>query len=213
MVVNTWLECMDSEPGTLPCILVVGDSMSAIGWLFRSSKLESLPGVEHDAHLFVARHLATAVLKEHDACLASKHIKCKMNITTDLLSFSGTSERGKPHPLASTDPPNDILTQRFLDELTEQVPESFKISPLPDEILSFVTRALQIAASSLGAAKSPAARTMTGFGGDGKGSEKNYGNSNDPLLTLLSHHESEILSKAFLNCYRTARSLDASGRP
>ena len=102
MVVNVWLECLDSE-GNQPCILAVGDSTSAIGWLFKTSKLESLPDGGYDAHLFVARHLAN-VLIEHNCCLASQHIRGEANVVADLLSFSGQSERGKPHPLASDDP-------------------------------------------------------------------------------------------------------------
>ena len=43
MVVNIWLECIDA-PANHPCILVVGDSTSSIGWLFKTSKLASLPG-------------------------------------------------------------------------------------------------------------------------------------------------------------------------
>jgi hypothetical protein len=169
MAVNVWLECLDAAPGSLPCILALGDSTSAIGWLFKSSKLEAAHGAGHDAHLFVARKLAT-VLIDYDACLASQHIKGEMNVVADLLSFSGTSERGKPHPLPDDDPQNDVLTQRFLHELTEQVPAAFNISQLPNEVLSFVTRALQIAASSLGVAKSPGTRTTTGSGADGLGS-------------------------------------------
>jgi hypothetical protein len=162
MVVNVWLECLDA-PANFPCILAIGDSTSAIGWLFKSSKLSTLPGNQHDAHLFVARKLAT-VLIDHDACIASQHIRGKLNVVADLLSFSGTSERGKPHPLAHDDPPNDTLTQRFRNDLTEQVPENFEISQLPREILYFVMRALQIAASSLGVAESPDMRMPTASG-------------------------------------------------
>ena len=167
MVVNVWLECLDST-SPYPCILAIGDNTSAIGWLFRSSKLALSPGTQHDAHLFVARTLAT-VLINHDACVASQHIKGELNVVADLLSFSGLSERGKAHPLAHDDPPppNDVLTQRFLDELTEQVPANFVISQLPREVLSFVSRVLQIAASSLGVVRSPATRTPTESGADG----------------------------------------------
>ena len=99
MVVNVWLECLDAPANDQPCILAIGDSSSAIGWLFKTSKLGATPGGEHDAHLFVARHLAT-VLMDNSCCIASQHIKGDMNVVADLLSFSGTSERGKPHLLA-----------------------------------------------------------------------------------------------------------------
>ena len=165
MVVNVWLECLDST-SPYPCILAIGDSTSAIGWLFRSSKLAMLPGTGHDAHLFIARTLAT-VLINHDTCIASQHIKGELNVVADFLSFSGLSEREKPHPLVHDNPPNDILTLRFLDELTEQVPVDFAISQLPREVLSFVSRVLQIAALSLGVARNPATRTPTECGDDG----------------------------------------------
>ena len=100
-----------------------------------------LPGTGHDAHLFVARTLAT-VLINHNACIASQHIKGELNVVADFLSFSGLSERGEPHPLAHDNPPNNVLTQQFLDKLTEQVPVDFVIFQLPREVLSFVSRVL-----------------------------------------------------------------------
>ena len=127
MVVNVWLECIDA-PANFPCILAIGDSTSAIGWLFKSSKLSTLPGHQHDAHLFVARKLATELI-DHDAYIASQHIKGgELNVVADLLSFSGTGERENPHPLAHDNPPNDVLTQRFRTDLTEQGPENFALS-------------------------------------------------------------------------------------
>ena len=137
MVVNIWLECLDpTTPG--PCILAIGDSTSAIGWLFRSSKLDPSPGAGHAAHLFVARTLAE-ILINHAACIASQHILGEQNLVADLLSFSSSGDRGKPHPLAHDDPPSDVLTQRFRDELTGQVPANFVISQLPNEVLFFVS--------------------------------------------------------------------------
>ena len=47
------------------------------------------------------------------------------------------------------------------------MPANFWISQLPREVLYFVTRALQIAASSLGAAKKPETKMPTAFGADG----------------------------------------------
>ena len=167
MVVNVWLECIDSGHHELPCILAIGDSSSAIGWLFRTSALDlTLP--IHRAHPMVARHLASLLI-EHDCCLASQHLRGDHNVVADLLSFSGASKRGKRHPLAQDNPPNDVLTDRFLSMLTEQVPANFVISQLPSEVLSWVTLALQTAASSGRAAKSPETKNSTGFGVDGTG--------------------------------------------
>ena len=167
MVVNIWLECLDSNDNQV-CILAVGDNTSAIGWLFKSSKLDPT-SPSHMAHLLAARHLAT-LLMNHGCCIASQHIKGELNVVADLLSFVGEDDRGKHHPLAHDHPPNDVLTQRFHDHLPSQVPESFAISQLPNEILSWVTLVLQTMESSLIAAKKGGTKTQTGFGGDGQGS-------------------------------------------
>ncbi|KAI2493346.1 hypothetical protein MHU86_21191 [Fragilaria crotonensis] len=162
MVVNIWLECIDAPQNDQPCILAIGDSTSAIGWLFKTSTLDLESGA-HRAHLMVARHLASLMMN-NDCCIASQHIKGEFNVVADLLSFAGESERGKRHPIAHDDPPDDVLTNRFLTILTEQVPENFKISPLPSEVLSWVMLVLQTAASSWTAAKSPAMKEPIGYG-------------------------------------------------
>ena len=177
MVVNVWLECLDTT-STQPCILAVGDNTSAIGWLFRTASLEQA-GNTHDAHLFVARTLATLLL-DHECCIASQHIKGELNVVADLLSFAGTGERGKPHPLAFDNPPDDVLTQRFRSNLASQVPENFEISPLPNAILCWITRVLQIAASSLGAAKRADTKMQIECGGDGLDSVGKPGTSMTP---------------------------------
>ena len=168
MVVNVWLECLD-RTSTQPCILAIGDNTSAIGWLFRTASLNH-DGQAHKAHLFVARTLATLLL-DHDCCIASQHINGELNVVADLLSFAGSGERGKHHPLAYDNPPDDILTQRFLRYLAPQVPENFKISPLPNAILCWITHVLQIAASSLTVAKKDGTRTPTECGDDGSDSD------------------------------------------
>ena len=165
MVVNVWLECRDPS-NDQECILAVGDSTSAIGWLFKSSGFEPDGGI-HDAHLMVARHLAS-LLTKHNCCLASQHIRGELNVVADFLSFAGSNERGKKHPLAPDDPPNDVLTLRFRKHLTSQVPENFLISQLPEEILSWVTLVLQTATLSLEAAKKGATRERTASGDVGK---------------------------------------------
>ena len=168
MVVNIWLECIDSTMGELPCILAIGDSTSAIGWLFKTAGLDTTIPI-HRAHLMVARHLASLLIT-HDCCLASQHLRGELNVVADLLSFAGESGRGKEHPLAHDDPPNDILTERFLLTLTEQVPANFSISQLPREVLSWVMLVLQIAASSGTVVRSLETKSRIEFGGDGLGS-------------------------------------------
>ena len=194
MVINVWLEC-DAPDSQQSCILAIGDSTSAIGWLFKSSKLDPSSGA-FDAHLVVARHLAT-LLTTSSCCLASQHIRGESNVVADLLSFTGSNERGKPHPLAADHPPNDVLTQRFRDRLPSQVPENFRIYQLPDEIISWVRSVLQIAISSLGAAKRRVTKGPTESGDDGLDSASTpetlqtlssfrYPSSNESFLPKLS---------------------------
>jgi hypothetical protein len=100
------------------------------------------------------------------------HCLPALNNVADLLSFAGSLTRAgdKTHPLAADDPPNDILTQRFHSAYPEQIPANFAISQLPDEILSWASRVLQITASSLTADKKAATKTTAASGVDGSDS-------------------------------------------
>ena len=193
MVVNIWLECLDATTGDFPCILAVGDSTSAIGWLFKTAGLD-LTGTLHKSHLMVARHLATLLI-DHDCCLASQHLRGSLNVVADLLSFSGESERGKPHPIAHDDPPDDILTDRFLSVLTEQVPANFAISPLPKEVLSWVTRVLRTAALSLTVVKNPGTKTPTASGAAGRASDGAPGSQMTPSSLCYLTTNRNFMSK------------------
>jgi hypothetical protein len=51
--------------------------------------------------------------------------------------------------VAFDDPADDILTHRFHSSFPQLIPQHFEISPLPDEILSFVEQALRITESSM----------------------------------------------------------------
>jgi hypothetical protein len=73
----------------------------------------------------------------HDACLAGQHLKGLSNVVFDLLSYDETCD-GKRHRLAYDHPSDAVLNQRFHYHLPSQIPESFTISPLPDEISSWV---------------------------------------------------------------------------
>ena len=164
MAVNIWLECL--RPGSSEsCILAIGDNTSAIGWLHHTTNL--LPDcAAHKAHLIVARHIATLLI-ENDCCIGTQHVKGELNVVTDLLSFVGNS-RGKAHPLAFDNPPNDVLSYRFLNSpISNQVPSNFRIEQLPEEMLSWISHVLQIAASSLTVARRDGTKHMTEFGGGG----------------------------------------------
>ena len=169
MVANIWLLIIELESlGALEeCILALGDSTSAIGWLFKSGKLPS-QSLYFEAVQFVARKLAELVLGSSH-CLASQHLQGEHNVVPDLLSFAG-SQRGEPHPLASDFPSDEELTQRFHTYAPQLIPPGFVISPLPSEISSFVLQALQIAESSWSRDKKRPTKGKTGLGDGGSAS-------------------------------------------
>ena len=91
-------------------------------------------------------------------------------MVADWLSFVGDG-RGKEHPLAFDNPPDDILTERFIKLLPSQVPENFRTEPLPSsEILSWVVLVLRIAESSLTDDKKGATKDRTAPGDGGRDS-------------------------------------------
>jgi hypothetical protein len=151
----------DDDP--FPCILAIGDSTSAIGWLFNTSRLSA------DEPCHAAHHMIARDIMSHNACLATQHIKGTANAVADLLSYDGTRD-GKRHPLAYDNPSDAVLTQRFHSHLPSQIPESFTISPLPGEISSWICQVLQLAESSLTANKKLHLKTSTETGDDGRAS-------------------------------------------
>jgi hypothetical protein len=108
--VTAWLECLDSGDDAEECILALGDNTSALGWIYRSSRVKPT-FASYRAIQTVARHLATVFL-DSTHCLASQHLKGGHNVVADLLSFAG-HDRDKPRPLAADNPSDLVLTQRF----------------------------------------------------------------------------------------------------
>ena len=174
MAVNAWLECSHSEPTDLDCCLVLGDNTSALGWLHNTTRLYSSEAAK-EAHYFVARTLATCVIKAN-CCLASQHIKGEHNIVADLLSFRGT-HRDKYHPIAHDDPPDAELTRRFHCHYSRQIPKAFRILPLPSEILCWFSQVVAIAQSSWTPARKDPMRSRTGYSAGGEDSAQEPGST------------------------------------
>jgi hypothetical protein len=147
VVVTIWLvllKCakLGSEQA---CMLALGDNTSAVGWLYKSSKLR--PDSLHCKPVqLIARKLTRLVITSTH-CLASQHIKGNQNAVSDLLSFAGTAH-GHLHPLAPDLPTDHALTQCFHTHLLQLIPKDFAISPLPSKISSFLIQALQTIESS-----------------------------------------------------------------
>jgi hypothetical protein len=196
MAVNVWLECLVATAND--CMLALGDSASAVGWLHNSSRL-NVKWAAHEAHLVVAQKVALLAL-DAGCGLASQHLQGDLNTVADLLSFAGgiTRAGGKRHPVAFDDPPDDIITQRFHLCCSEQMPKNFRMSPLPNKISSWVLSVLQIAASSLTVASKEATSPKTGPGDGGSVSAPkpdgaltlsslNYPQSEGTLRPILHH--------------------------
>jgi hypothetical protein len=166
MLVTIWLTILEcnQEGSHQNCILVMGDNTSAIGWMHKSGKLKP-ESIYHKPVQLIARQVARLMLHSSH-CLASQHIKGEENVVSDLLSFAG-NVRGYDHPLALDTPSDETLTQRFHDHLPQMIPEGFVISPLPNEISSFVIQALQMTESSLNLNKKNLTKSGTEPGDDG----------------------------------------------
>jgi hypothetical protein len=155
-LINVWLVCLDDPMGSR-CLLALGDSTTAIGWVWRSGR------VDHSSVCFeviqeTARKLASLLI-DSSHVLATQHLQGTLNIVADLLSFTQT--RDKFNPIAFDDPPEDVLTQRFHSYLPSQIPSNFVISHLPNEILSWVTQQMVLLESSLIQSRKKATKMTT----------------------------------------------------
>jgi hypothetical protein len=158
LAVTRWLQIWET-PEPEECILSLADNRSALGWVYRSGKIQS-DSWYFDAVNAIACKIVS-VLIDSSHCLASQNLKGDHNDVADLLSFGPDRGTEKAHPLATADPPNDVLTQRFNSFLPKLIPQGFKISPLPNEILSFVMQVLQTSESSFTRKRSRPKRNET----------------------------------------------------
>jgi hypothetical protein len=109
---------MEIHVGKAPngsCFLSQTDSTSAAGWLRKSNFDDRDP-----LHLDIAQETAELIMS-HDSCLYSQWFHGKLNEVADSLS--------RDHHLSDT----DLLTLLH-HNIPEQVPEDFKIYPLPPSI-------------------------------------------------------------------------------
>jgi hypothetical protein len=171
---------LSSHESTFPCILSLLDSTSAIGWLHRSSFDFS----SHSIHAKMARHLATIMI-DHQACLYSQHIPGTNNVIVDSLSRDFHID---------TDTLSSLIHSHF------QVPDSFTIYPLTDEIVSWLTSLMLSKPRQLELkhAHTPSA-TWLGVGGSNRwrcisiepGCVQTGGSSSPPLIPGLAARPEE----------------------
>ena len=118
----------------------------------------------------IARKIASLIYQS-DNFLATQHLEGKKNIIPDWLTFEGDDriENGKPiyNPVTFDRPWNLELTRRICSHFPQDVPQSFRISTLPKEILSFAQHVVQSLESSLilNRKKLMRQRTESGEGG------------------------------------------------
>ena len=196
MTVNAIVLCRDVPDQPSPCVLALGDNTSAIGWLYRSSRLHQ---PHHAVHLQIARHLAHEMI-QNDCCLYSQHIPGARNIIADLLSYDGQG-RDKPHPIAHDQPDDATLTSRFhaSPHYSSQITSNFRISPLPPDIDSWLRRTLQTLESYALVELSSPSSPPTEPGGDGAATVVNSETPMTPHWTDYQNQHDNSLPKPLPN--------------
>jgi hypothetical protein len=200
MAVTLWLILLkcNKAADTEECILILGDSTSALGWLYKASQVQE-SWFYHDAVLLISRKIAS-LLTNSSHCLASQHIKGSLNVVADLLSYCG-SNRSTPHPLAADNPDNHILTNRFHSHLPQLIPQNFVISPVLDKILSFAVLVLRTTESSYIRRKREPTRIETESGADGPSSVPKW---DSPITSSsLTYPDRSVNSSVDLSCHFT----------
>ena len=127
------------------CCLSLGDNTSAIGWIYKSNFCNE----NQIPHEEAARHIASLCI-ENETCVCAQHFKGKWNVVADSLS--------RDHHI-----PAELLTELLRSLCPSQMPKNFHISPLPQEIESWVFRTLQLSNKQPQDPKEPMA-SMIGVG-------------------------------------------------
>jgi hypothetical protein len=98
MAVTIWIIVLDCDTYGQECLLSLGNNTSAIGWMFRSSKL-SPESPYYKPVQFIARKLAILVTQSGH-CLCPQHLKGDRNVLADFLAFDRQCRSDELHPLA-----------------------------------------------------------------------------------------------------------------
>jgi hypothetical protein len=106
MAVTIWIIIRDCDANGQECVMSLGDNTSAIGWMFRSSKL-SPDSPYYKPVQFIVRKLAILVTRSGH-CLCAQHLKGDRNVVADFLSFDRHQRRSDDlHPLACDEPDDE----------------------------------------------------------------------------------------------------------
>jgi len=153
-VVGIILSIEEDDPAAGYCYLSATDNTSAMGWLRKSNFVSDC---DHAAHLGHARELTSKLLRRA-LMNYSQWFAGEDNWVADLLS----------RDLVSSDKEiTTIINSRF----PSQLPKSFKVSPLPAKISSFLSYWVQLQTLPRGSpAKHTAKSTPPGDGGSSSSS-------------------------------------------
>jgi hypothetical protein len=128
-LVGIWVEIVEGLAPPESCILAFGDNTSAIGWLHKSKyRLDGENDHSVTAKLTVTRKLASVII-DHEIRLFSQWFPGEENNVADFLSRNPFDR-------------DDNLTMSIISSFHSQVPEGFKVSPLPSVIESFICSVL-----------------------------------------------------------------------
>ena len=124
-IVGLWIDQLEQNLPPLSCCLCESDSTSATAWLCQNKFNES----EQPAHFEAASKVAT-IMMEAGACIHPQWIPGSTNIIADCLS-------------RDFDLNDMLITQIFFSLFPLKTPLAFKIAPLPNVIVSWLTSLLQ----------------------------------------------------------------------
>lgn len=130
-IIGPWVDQIEGNLPEFSCILAMGDSTTAAGWLkksnFKYSEEESKAMT--NAKLKLARDHALRLMT-HKCSDYSQWFKGEHNDLADSLS--------RDHHI-----PINVLSHLFSVSIPQQTPKNLRISPLPPEVHSYITSMLQ----------------------------------------------------------------------
>jgi hypothetical protein len=131
-VISIWTDILENKIKKHDCLLGIGDSTSAMGWLRRSNFRER-DETDQDwlAKQLVSRKLANLIL-DSETLLYKQWLRGEDNVVADSLSRDVYFLLPKTHEI-------------FLKStVASQLPPNFHIQPLQEEICSFISSTLRL---------------------------------------------------------------------
>jgi len=119
-LVSVWVAISKNYAESEMCFLALGDNSSAVGWLHKANVDDT-----KNYPLHIAARKYGEILLQADCCVYGQHIRGIYNNVADALS--------RKSELSDKD-----LTSYILSNFSSQVPNYLTISPLPQEISSWV---------------------------------------------------------------------------